>query len=202
MSTRYLMITSDNMTLQQVSGTFSTSFEVVEGTLYTHWKGERSKGLPVQVGDFLHLSCGGGLPVVSPVQAPRRKADVLPWLLGFPKRLRTSSQTAFKELLEQQRQRNDWWNYQERRYAGDGYEFVRGNHPGCGGYEAVASYIDGAQKIDKTFVAKVLGGGGVNAAIVFPRAFAEKILMDRFEFTSDELAELTKENDALWFLGN
>ena len=196
MSTRYLMIESNNMPRQGVPGTLSTAFEVVDSVLHTFWKDEEG-AMPVKVGDFLHLNCGGGLPTISLVQAPRRKADVLPWLLRFAKPIRVNSEAALEELLKKQRSSNNWWGYQEWSFAGDGYGFFRCNRPDCGGYCDLAAYIDSRVKVDKEFVMNVLANWA-SARISYPRSFAEQVLAERFGFTNDDLAELAEKHPDLW----
>ncbi len=124
---------------------------------------------------------------------PRKRKDVLMWLLGFANGTRYAGRSSYYWTLHK------WWRkhsgnsceiqgWRECCLNGDDYGFTKYKSKLDGTMLSVAAYIGEKREVDKAFVKEIFCKWRYGFG--FPQPYVRRILQEVFDFTQGDLAEL------------
>ncbi len=132
-------------------------------------------------GDSFAILCYKGKVIVKNLIPPRRKGDLIAWLIGFNKHNRAHNEEEFEEILEEYRRRYEWEGYLEWEFRGENYLFMRCNRAYEEGYHNLVSLI--GDSISKAEVLQLV------PMMEFPTMYIFKLLSENWGITPQEFNE-------------
>lgn len=127
--------------------------------------------------------CGNENPFITLMKPPRKKCDLVAWLLGYSKFERTTSYDEFLVILERKRNENDRPGYVELSIAGPNFEFVEYSFIGSGdyNYHNLVCWVD--DEITKDEICHLI------PEFDYPEFYVRKVLAEVFGVTEKEFDE-------------
>lgn len=179
MATQKLYLYEANNEIQRLGNSMSTSYKFDGQELTVYWKG-RKQVVKASMGDAFVVGCYGGMPEVSKLKLPKSNHRLLMWLCGFYSHNSATDSNKFQEILEENREGFNWWNYQEYGPKTDDYSFVLCNRSDCGGEHHVAAYINGNLPLTTEKVIEILNAYYQVRWSYMPIQFVREVLRKRF----------------------
>lgn len=176
MATHRIFIGKEDIEMRQIGMRSAYSFVNGEFTVYKDkklvWK-QCAKD-----GDSFVVLCYNGKVIVKNLIPPRRKGDLIAWLIGFNKHNRAHTEEEFEEILEEYRRRYEWEDYLEWELRGENYLFMRCNRAYEEGYHNLVSLI--GDSISKEEVLQLV------PMMEFPSAYMIKLLSESWGISHQE----------------
>lgn len=186
MANQKLYLTELVETPTQLGNSMSTTYQYQGGKLRIYWKGRLLHEQPAKIGDAFHVNVDGGYLQIHPLKLPKAPSQLVLWLVGVPRPLRTTNREAYNAIANRERKANGWWAHEPWSYPyGNGWSIAMCNRPDCGGIHWVCAYINPA-KFNKGMAIEILKTADIQSDC--PLQFAETVLRERLGFSDANIA--------------
>lgn len=150
------------------------------------WRGKKVLTISAFIGDVFKITLNQNAePLVEKLYLPKNKSEIIMWILGFSNFSIANSISEYKVHLKAQRKIHHWWGYKEKTIGtkDDPYRLTICNISNAKGFYRLSGYVKDnikTKKIIELF-------NKFPAGTKYPKDFVEKILIDRLDFSKNDL---------------
>lgn len=190
MATHKLFIGNYSVTKYKVGNARSVeySYDSDEHRLEIFWRDEKvfSKD-NVMPGDAFYVTCDGGSPAIEALHFPKHPSDLLMYILGFGKGMRSHNKRAFRAALGRERIAKFAEDRIEYRFDGKHYDFRYYKDP-KGHIYHLSAFI--ACDLSREEYLEILTEWPYE--IRYPRVFLKQIFKDKFNLNDKDISKIFK----------
>lgn len=182
--------TGTNLGRQPLNQDAHLDYSIRGDIAYVCWRGKKCRTHLKRGEVYSVIGNRHGLPEIKHDLPPQHPADVLMWILGFPKSARTYQWNTFDSRLAKCRTCPRDPKYQEYHMVGLGYDFAYLTHSTSRLATPLVAYIDEGLPIDADFVRELLTAvlqSGIHfGQLSYPSSFAQRIFRQYLNFTASD----------------
>lgn len=188
MAYKRVYVDGKNVERKRIDNSKRAYYEIKRNQLSVYWAGKKTTER-VRPGNMYLICYGDGVPTIKLMLPPKRKKDIVMWLLGFPNELRAYTVTDRNRIIRRRRaDRPRHVSKLEYTKSAQNWSFTWW-HSHRDEDVGVAAYIGRSVDVDKAMAMEILRCCSDN--ICFPVEYLHKILSETFEMTPEEISQIS-----------